>query len=337
MLSPVPSLLSEASGLPTPRLEFTGRTDADPTIRIAGRLLVMTARGNARSGAVADGAREAIARASRHGPDAIPLLVVPFMGEAGHRICREANVAYLDLSGNVDITAPPLVLRVHGRPNRFAARGRPSSVFAPKSSRVTRLLLHDPSRWWRQQELAEEGEMGPGYVSRICHRLEDERFIDRNEARSLRPRDPKVLLRAWEDVYRFEDHDVLRGHIPARSGEELTTRVADALRSHDVPHAFTGLAAAWFLAPFARFRLVAVYVAEPLEEQRMSSLGWRAGAQGANLWITTPKDEGVFHGSQEVLGIACTSPVQTVLDLKGMPERADEAAAHLRREIIPWA
>src|SRR5690606_3164329 len=161
------------------------------------------------------------------GPDTVPLLVVPYMGDVGRRICEEAGVAYVDLSGNAVIKAPPLVIRVEGRPNRFKKRGRPSSLFAPKSSRVARLLLLEPERWWSQHELAERGDLGAGYVSRICGRLDDEKLVERNAVRELRPSDPKLLLRAWHDEYSFDKHEIMRGHVSARSGDELAGRVVD--------------------------------------------------------------------------------------------------------------
>ncbi len=45
---------------------------------------------------------------------------------------------------------------------------------------------------------------------------------------------------------------------------------------------------------------------------------------------------GVFHGVQEVVGVRCVHPVQVYVDLKGHPERADEAAEHLLREHLKW-
>ena len=47
-----------------------------------------------------------------------------------------------------------------------------------------------------------------------------------------------------------------------------------------------------------------------------------------------PKDEGVLYGSQEVSGLVTAHPVQVYLDLLGHPERAEEAAAHLREHLF---
>ena len=64
---------------------------------------------------------------------AIPLVAVPYMGDVGRRLCEDAGVAWLDLSGNAHIVAEGLRVVISGRPNRFKRRGRPPSAFAPKS------------------------------------------------------------------------------------------------------------------------------------------------------------------------------------------------------------
>ena len=55
-----------------------------------------------------------------------------------------------------------------------------------------------------------------------------------------------------------------------------------------------------------------------------------------NLWLVQPNDEGVFHGTEQVKGILCVSPVQAFLDLKAVPERAEEAAEQLQKELLRW-
>ena len=86
--------------------------------------------------------------------DAIPLVAVPFMGEVGRALCAEQGVAWLDLSGNAGITAPGVHILIEGKPNRYKRRGRPSSVFAPKSSRIVRWLLIHPAEPLSQREIA---------------------------------------------------------------------------------------------------------------------------------------------------------------------------------------
>lgn len=265
--------------------------------------------------------------------DAVPVLVVPYMTPAGAKAAAERRLNWIDLSGNASLRDGDLYVWVQGRPNKFGARGRPASPFAPKSSRVARALLLDPTRWWRQKELAEHTDLDPGRVSRVVRRLDDDQLLERDAAR-LRPRDPDLLLDAWADDYRFDRHDIITGHLSG-SGVELARELHTSLHAAAVDHAFTGLPAAWALDPFARFRLVSVYVAgDP--RVAADAVGLRRNERGANVQIIGPDDRGVFDGERTIEGLPCVAPVQVYLDLAHLPERAAEAAEHLRSEGSLW-
>jgi DNA-binding MarR family transcriptional regulator len=257
------------------------------------------------------------------------LLVVPFMGEAGRRLCSESGVSWLDLSGNARIVAPGVHVHVEGKENRFKRRGRPSDPFAPKSARVTRWLLVHPDEFHVQQELAAGIGVGAGFVSRIVRRLEQLGLIERDEQGAVRARDARLLREAWAEHYEFERHALLEGHVAARSGEELLARASKALARARIEHAATGLAGAWLHSHFASFRTVAVYVAELPSKAILDELGFHEDERGANVRLALPRDEGVFLGAEKKEGIPCAHPVQVWLDLKGQPERSGEAARHL--------
>lgn len=265
------------------------------------------------------------------GRDAIPLLVVPYMSDAGARVAEDAGVNWLDLSGNASIRAENLLVLVQGRPSAYRSRGRPSSPFAPKSARLARVLLLDPSRWWRQRDLVEETGLDNGTVSRVVRRLDDELLLE-NQGREVRPRDPGLLLDAWADDYQFDHHDVVAAHMSG-NGIEVARAVAERLSAADVHHAFTGLSAAWALDHFARFRMNTVYV-EGDPRDAADLLGGRISERGANLQIVGPDDAGVFAGERERDDLNCVSLPQVYLDLLHLPERADEAARHLRVEHL---
>ena len=71
------------------------------------------------------------------------------------------------------------------------------------------------------------------------------------------------------EAYRFDQHQVTRGTVAARSGEALRERVASAFgttiegSAEEVPYAATGLAAAWLHQPFAGFQTVTVVTRHP--------------------------------------------------------------------------
>jgi len=310
---------------------------ADAVVTVGSRTFVVEWKGSGAAAPVTAAAEQARRRASAAGRSAIPLVAVPFMGPVGRQRCEEAGVAWLDLSGNARIVAPGVRVLVDGRPNRFKRRGRPSTAFAPKSARIARWLLVHADTSTTQRELANATGMDEGFTSRIVAKLEEDHLIVRSPDAGIRPRDPGLLLDAWSETYDFSKHQILRGHVPARSGGSLLRQLAEALRDRSVRHAATGLAAAWLLSRFGGFRLVSMYVLDRPAPDLLARLGFREEASGANVWLVIPNDEGVLHGSADRDGVACAHPVQVYLDLKAHPERATEAADRLRTDVLKWS
>lgn len=187
-----------------------------------------------------------------------------------------------------------------------------------------------------QSELARETGLDDGYVSKIVRRLAQEEYLDANDAGAVRPRDADLLLDAWRDAYDFGRHRILKGHVFARSGEELLAKMVGPLLQHQERFAVTGLAAAWLYTHFAAFRLMSVYLSSMPLRAVLKEIGFEEEASGANLCLIVPLDEGVLAASQACGGIRCVSPVQAYLDLKGQPERAKDAAAELRKRFLKW-
>jgi len=264
----------------------------------------------------------------------IPLLVVPYMPKSGRDICEESGISWLDLSGNANIQGQGLVIRIEGKPNLFKAAGRPANIFAPKSSRIARQLLIHPEESYTQRQLSQATGLDEGFTSRLVRRLEEEGLIVRNKSGVLRARDADLLLDTWREIYDFGKHDILKGHIPARSGEELLRRIAAVLSRDKIEYAATGLSAAWLLTRFAGFRISTIFLQKPPDEGLLQKLGFREEERGSNTWLVVPDDESVFWGATRRENIRCVHPVQIYLDLKGHPERAAEAAAKVREEYL---
>jgi hypothetical protein len=308
----------------------------DLVVKAGDRTLVVEFKTSGSAAPVAAAAEQVRRYATVLGEGVIPLVAVPYMGDVGRERCKQAGVGWLDLSGNARITAPGLQVHIEGKPNRFKRPGRPSSAFAPKSARISRWLLLHAGHPATQREIAEATGMDEGFTSRIVARLEEDALIIREPDGRIRARDPDMLLDAWGEVYDFSKHDVLRGHIAARSGQSLLRRLADDLAGHGIRHAATGLAGAWLLTRFAGFRTVTVYVHEPLTPSLLERIGFREELRGSNVWLVVPNDEGVLHGALKRDGVQCVHPVQVYLDLKGQPERSKEAAGALRAELLTW-
>lgn len=274
--------------------------------------------------------------AHRSGRKVVLLVAVPYMGSTGKRLCREANVSWLDLSGNAQILATGLRFVIEGKPNLFKQRGRPSSAFAPKSSRIARWMLIHPNLSFSQKQLSTSTGISEGFTSRIVARLIQDDLLRRENNGHLRIKDPDMLFNAWMESYSFSKHSITRGHITARSGEMLLRRLMDELFSKNIEHAATGLGAAWVYSRFAAFRIATVYLAEEPPDKLIKDLSFKKEPRGSNIWLVVPNDEGVFHGLKNVDGIRCVHPIQVYLDLQEHPERAVEAAESIRKEFLRW-
>ena len=263
----------------------------------------------------------------------IPLVAVPYMGEAGRAYCEENAVAWLDLSGNVTISAAGLYVQLIGHPNRFKRPGRPESAFGPKGSRIARWLLMNPTSPISQRGLASVTGLDEGYVSRVVRKLIDSRLVVRDD-KGVKVRNADLLLDAWAEEYRFDRHTLIAGHIASNTGDNLTRQIAHTLADWQVPYAATGLAAAWMWTRHAAFRLSTVYLKDTPSASLIAALGFRDEPRGANVWLVVPNDEGVFHGATDMEGVCCVHPVQAILDLKAHPERSREATDVLRTHLV---
>ena len=263
----------------------------------------------------------------------IPLLAVPYMGEAAQERCAQADLPWLDLSGNARIIAPGIFYQNLGNPNRFRRAGRPESAFGPRGSRITRRLLMEPGKVVRQRMLAASTGLDEGHTSRIVGKLLEAGLVNRGEG-GISVAESHTLLNAWRDDYRFDRHHVIRGHIASRGGELLIQAISGTLSRIEEHYAATALPAAWLWTRHAGFRLSTVYLSNPPSATLKKELGFREEARGANTWLVVPNDEGVFDGVEVVDGIRCVHPVQAYLDLKNHPERATEAAEELLRQLL---
>ncbi len=335
----VPKRLADLLGVPVDRVRVdrepaTAGARPDIVASAGGRIFHIECKAGGQAAAVAAAVRHLKECARPAGKKSIPLVAVPYMGEVGKRLCAEADIGWLDLSGNAHLAIPGMKISMEGKPNLFKRPGRPRSVFAPKSSRIARWLLMQPEREFTQRELARISGLDEGFTSRIVRQLEDQRLVARAAKSALHVSDRGALLDAWREVYDFSSHRIVRGHIAARSSDDILRQAAAQLARGKAEYAATGLAGAWLINPFAGFRLVVFYVSQIPSPEMRQALGFHEETRGENVWLVVPNDEGVFHGAVERNGILCAHPVQVYLDLKGHPERAAEAAGQLRQLLL---
>lgn len=305
----------------------------DAVFAVRGLILGVKWKRSGSIGHVATAIRQLEMFKHRFPDEAIPILAVPYMGEAAQDLCARAEHSWLDLSGNARIIAPGIFYQNLGHPNHFRRAGRPESAFGPKGARITRRLLMEPSMPVRQRTLAFGTGLDEGHTSRIVGKLLEAGLVNRG-GNGISVTDPNALLAAWRDDYRFDRHHIIRGHIASRGGDHLIQAISEILSRSEEPYAATALPAAWLWTRYAGFRLSTVYLATLPSAELKEELGFREDTRGANTWLVVPNDEGVFDGVELADGIRCVHPVQAYIDLKDHPERASEAAEELRRRFF---
>ncbi len=305
----------------------------DATIHIKDLVFIIEYKNSGDINSVKNGLRQ-LNNVTSNKKSIIKTLVVPYMYELGRNYCNEANISWLDLSGNANITGPGIRIIIENQPNLFKRPGRTSNVFAPKASRVARFLLYNHPETFSQREISQKTGLGEGYVSKIVKSLENLDLIARDKKGHVAIQDPVELLDAWLEKYSFVKHNSIRGYIPARSGESLMQQINNSLSNKGFDFVVSGMGAAWLYTHFASFRTITVYINESINNILLSSIDFSISDVGFNTIIASPNDQSIFWGRDEIEDIQCVHPIQAFLDLKGQPERAQEAMSELKNYLL---
>lgn len=259
--------------------------------------------------------------------DAIPLLVVSHLPRSLRDLVESEDINWVDLAGNAAIQAPPLLVHIEGKRRRRTTLSSGIDPFAPRSANIVRHLLADPQRTWRQKELVLKTGLSQSRTSKVLAALQELALV-RADDEGLHVADPEGLLDAWADARDYRRQEIVPVHLSGE-GIGMARALDEKLEQIDVTHWFTGLPAAWAYDHFARFRLVSVYVDGDPEFVRRAA-GLRAVERGANIHLIASGVQRLEIGQNEPEGLRCVHPAQVYVDLLALPERAQEAAEHLK-------
>ena len=149
---------------------------------------------------------------------------------------------------------------------------------------------------------------------------------------------PDALLKTWRENYRRPSVHRITGYTHLH-GKQFDERLSKALNPYSQhPRAIYSLhsAAQWF-APFGRDGTHTFYADELGAQFLQETLGLMPATKGANVVLHIPNDESLFDDAIEpALGIFCTSPIITYLDLWNGNDRDREAAEYVAKEFFPW-
>ncbi len=279
-------------------------------------------------------AREAINQLYRYlnvDPNAYGVFIAPYISPRAAEICAKEGVGYLDLAGNCRLVFDRVYIERQGKPNPFSEKRDLRSLYSAKATRVLRVLLVNPKKAWKVQELAKEAAVSLGQTSNVKRRLEDREWL-RKEPDGFLLANPEATLTEWADNYTFRKNRV-RDFYSMKSVAEVEAEIARACGEREIPYALTGFSGAARLAPAVRYQRAMAYVGDRQDEVA-SVLGLKEVSSGANVSLLAPYDAGVFYGGKDVDGLRVAAAEQIYLDLAGYRGRGEEAAAAILAQVI---
>ncbi len=269
-----------------------------------------------------------------HLPEDVPhygLLLAPFISEESGKICTEAGIGYADLAGNARLAFDQVFIETRGADNPFREKRDTRSLFAPRATRVLRVLLQGPLRPWKVTELAESARVSLGWVSAVRQQLLAHEWAAEAPG-GLRVMKPGAVLDAWAKADDWEKRTLTHEYSVLLSDPlDLAARLKEVLPGE--PPVFTQWFAGWLRHPHTKTKVVTAYVKKFPDDALIKEklLGRRVSAGGGGLRLVLPKDEGVLHPAQTVRGFELVSDVQICLDLLRGGLRGEEQAQELRQ------
>ncbi|MCB2213260.1 LacI family DNA-binding transcriptional regulator [bacterium] len=167
------------------------------------------------------------------------LLLAPYIRSSQAEVLRQMEVDYLDLAGNVHLSAPGLYVHVEGKKLK-----QPQQIARNKGwiKTVMVLLTRPGATTLSVRDIAELADVSTGTVSLVLNELRDNGYLLGKQAkrRLVRRRD---LLPEWVHAYverlrpRLQEQSL---RIKAGSKQEVWARLGNVLSDHKIPWTLTG-------------------------------------------------------------------------------------------------
>ncbi len=270
--------------------------------------------------------------ATRKVPGSYPVVIAPYIAPEGQRLCREAGVGYLDLAGNAYLRFDGILVDRHAATPPGRARARLRRLFAPRSSRVPRVLLENPERAWTLATLAAEAGLSVRTAHLVVNALQEKALVDKRRA-AISLAKSGELLDLWAEDYRLDVHRRHTFYTFVRDPMEVARQLAAHAAAHQEVAALTLHSGAALVAPFVRSPDVHAYFAGDLE-RLVAALDLRPVESGGTVHLFEPYDAGVFYRVQNLEQVPVVCTTQLYLDLLHYPARGREQAEVIRRQKL---
>lgn len=205
------------------------------------------------------------------------------------------------------------------------------SLFSPKTSRVLRALLADPSKGWHVEALSRATDISLGLASKAKQALLAQEWV-REEGRRIHLLKPLEMLEEWSSSYTYKKNR-LASFYSGLSERALETAIKGECDKRGFRYGLALFSGARRVAPFVRLPKTFVYVDGPSADIA-EALRFQIVGSGANVTLLEPYDAGVLQGLREVDGMNVVSDLQLYLDLRSYGARGEEAAIAIFEQKI---
>jgi hypothetical protein len=266
-------------------------------------------------------------------PEYYPMIISIFIGPGGRELLRKEEISYMDTIGNIGLFLKDGFILIESKESIKKESKELKSLFAPKSSRVIRIMLENSSKSWRFEELSNISVTSIGQVHKVIKKLENEELIKKDEE-GIKLSRPSELLNRWSSTYNIiQENKTDSYYISENSNEKIIEKLVNIASKEKFTYSFTLFAGANMIIPYIRTQQIHLYLSGNKDEFVKKS-GLKPVTSGGNVHIITPYDEGIFNPIQTINKIKVVGNIQLYLDLVNYPARGKEQAEILREKII---
>ncbi|MFH2070994.1 MAG: type IV toxin-antitoxin system AbiEi family antitoxin [Elusimicrobiota bacterium] len=259
------------------------------------------------------------------------IIGVPYISDDSAKICKENNIGYIDLAGNCFINYEKIYIERKNYPNGNIKKRSLRSIFTPKASRILRVMLCNPKKYWQVQELSEEAKISLGQAFKVKEKLLNLEYA-KEENKMISLNKPEDLLSKWSENYSFRKNK-LYDYFSFGEPKGTERKIAEYCKKNNIVYALTLFSGADLIAPYTRYTRAFIYIKENIPEIA-TSLELKPVDSGPNITILEPYDDGIFYGLQEINGMRVVCNIQLYLDLVNYKGRGEETGKFLFEQKI---
>src|SRR4029450_6659246 len=189
-----------------------------------------------------------------------PVAAAVYIGPQSARILRSNGLGYVDLSGNCYLAFGSVLIEKEGKRNVRPSTRPLRSLFAPRATRVIRVLLIEPALTWRLEDPGKAAGVSLGHSYTVVKRLEELAWAERGADQRIRLSKPADLLEAWCESYTYRANGITSYLAPERVTRKFMGEIGRPAVGAARPYAFTLNAGAALLVPSLRLPTVHCYL-----------------------------------------------------------------------------